>query len=86
MDPSLKLALEEVQRKISEEMHKQFSELDTKWEQRFTEDKVRRDDRIYALEDSVDKAFTEFDSWHPQVTSAVEDLKLQVSKLNKQVD
>jgi hypothetical protein len=86
MDPSLKLALEEVQRKISEEMHKKFSELDTKWEQRFTEDKVQRNDRIYALEDSVDKAFTEFDSWRPQVTSAVEDLKLQVSKLNKQVD
>jgi uncharacterized protein YijF (DUF1287 family) len=71
MDPALKIALAEVQKTLTEEMQKQFADLDFKWEQRFVEDKAEREHRVLALEESVEKAATEFNEWRPQVDSAV---------------
>jgi hypothetical protein len=86
MEPTLKLALAEVQKTLTEEMQMQFADLDSKWEKRFLEDRIQREDHVLALENSLDKATSELDGWRPQVDSAVEDLKLKVSKMNKQLD
>ena len=72
MDASTKLILDE--------MEKKFSTLDAKWEQRFSEVVAIKEERLGALENST----AELEAWRPKVDSALEDVKLELRKLNKQ--
>lgn len=67
---------------IIEEMEKKFSALDQKWEKKFSELASSRDDRISVLE----AAGSELSSWKPKVDGAMEDIKLEIRKLNKLSD
>lgn len=64
---------------IIEEMEKKFSALDQKWEKKFSELASSRDDRISVLEVEG----SELSSWKPKVDGAMEDIKLEIRKLNK---
>jgi hypothetical protein len=72
MDASTKLILDE--------MEKKFSALDAKWVQRFSEVVTIKEERLGALENST----AELEAWRPKVDSALEDVKLELRKLNKQ--
>nr|ACR36904.1 unknown [Zea mays] len=64
---------------IVDELEKRFSAMDQKWEKKFTELASSRDERIAALE----AVGTELSAWKPKVEAAMEDVKLEVRKLNK---
>lgn len=74
MDASTKLILDE--------MEKKFSALDAKWEQKFSDMANKRDDRLGALEQSTE----ELEAWRPKVDAALDDVKLELRKLNKKWD
>ncbi|PAN39674.1 hypothetical protein PAHAL_7G260200 [Panicum hallii] len=86
MDPNTKIVLDEMQQRFVDEMKKQFDVLDSKWTQQFTDAENRKEERVLALEQSVEAAATAFETWRPQIDSAVEDLKMEVTKLNKHLD
>lgn len=74
MDPSSKLLLDEIEKK--------FTALDLKWEQRFTEFNRTKEERLLALEHSS----AELCTWRPKVEGALDDVKLELRKMNKQWD
>jgi hypothetical protein len=63
---------------ILDEMTKKFAAL----ESQFTEADRRKEGRLGALE----SATADFDQWRPKVDAAMDDLKLELRKLGKQVD
>jgi hypothetical protein len=63
---------------ILDEMTKKFAAL----ESQFTEADRRKEGRLGALE----SATTDFGQWRPKVDAAMDDLKLELRKLGKQVD
>jgi len=85
MDPNTELILNE--------MNKRFTELDSKWEQHFTESESRRDARISTLEEealafdawkpNIDAEHVAISNWKQQLEASVDDLKLEVTKLHK---
>jgi hypothetical protein len=86
MDPNLKIALDEMQRRYQDEMRRHLDDLDTKLDNRFLDDDRRHNERVTALETLLLTATMEFDAWRPQIDSAGEDLKLKVTKINKHLD
>ena len=73
MDPNTKLILDE--------MEKRFAALDLKWEQQFTEFAHRKEERL----GGVEAATFDLEQWRPKVDSAMEDVKLELRKLGKQL-
>lgn len=82
MDPNIKLVLDEMSKRFGDEIKHQFDDLDTKLDKRFGD----MDERVQALESSLETATSAFETWKPYVDSAVEDLKLEILKLNKHLD
>jgi hypothetical protein len=74
MDPSSKLLLEEIEKKLVV--------MDLKWGQWVGDFNRAKEDRLTALENSR----AEFDSWRPKFDVAMEDVKLELHKMNKQWD
>ncbi|WVZ79743.1 hypothetical protein U9M48_027287 [Paspalum notatum var. saurae] len=62
MDPNLKFVLDEI--------NKKFAEQDAKWEQRFANLELSRDERVVTLE----QAALAFNSWKPSIEHAVDVL------------
>lgn len=79
MDPNTKVLLEEIQNFFADELHKRFSESDLKWEHHFQEAERLHGDRIVKLESST----KEFEDWRPTINAAVDDVKLEISKLSR---
>lgn len=77
MDADTKVLLDEVQKRISDELSKLLTDRDAKWEQRVADSERRTDDRFAHLE-SAAKAFVD---WRPQIEASVEDVKLELDKL-----
>jgi hypothetical protein len=70
MDANTKLILDEMTKKFAA-LESQFAEADR-----------RKEGRLGALE----SATADFDQWRPKVDAAMDDLKLELRKLGKQVD
>lgn len=86
MEPNAQIAFDDLFRRFFDEMQRQIGDLDTRLNHRFGDIENHHDTRLQALEYSIAQASTEFESWRPQVDTAVTDLKLEMSKLNKHMD
>ena len=78
MDFALKVVLDEMQKRFTESMEKQFVAHDAKWEKHFgdLEQKVEhaKDARVDAMESSLKTAAAEFDAWKPRADSLLRQL------------
>jgi hypothetical protein len=74
MDPSSKFLLDEIEKK--------FTALDLKWEQHFLDFNCTKEERLVALEQSS----IDLEQWRPKVEASLEDVKLELCKMNKQWD
>jgi hypothetical protein len=74
MDANTKLILDEFEKK--------FGAMDAKWESKFADLQVAKEERLLALEQGQ----ADLGSWRPRLESAMEDIKLELRKLNKQWD
>jgi hypothetical protein len=74
MDANTKLILDEFEKKSDA--------MDAKWESKFADLQVAKEERLLALEQGQ----ADLGSWRPRVESAMDDIKLELRKLNKQWD
>jgi hypothetical protein len=74
MDPSSKLLLDEIEKKLTA--------MDLKWDQRFVDFKRSRDERLVVLEQTC----SDVEKWRSSVDAALNDVKLELRKMNKQWD
>jgi transposase InsO family protein len=74
MDPNVKF--------IVDEMEKKFASMDMKWEKRFSDLVASKDERLVALE----RTSGELEAWRPTVDAAMDDIKLELRKMNLQWD
>lgn len=77
MDADTKALLDGVQQRISDELVRLLADRDAKWEQRLADSEQRVIDRLTPVE-SVVKVL---DDWRPRFEAAIDDVKLEVSKL-----
>ncbi|KAG2571458.1 hypothetical protein PVAP13_7KG111055 [Panicum virgatum] len=93
MDPAHKVLLDEISKRFSDELSKRFDENDASWikrlsdrdeiwEQQLSDLKATQGARIVGLE----KAIGEMQDWRPEVDGSMDDIKLELKKLNKHFD
>ena len=78
MNPDTKLILDELH-KSDTKWEQRFADLDAKWEARFGDADDTHEARIRRIE----KVAAALESWQPNIEGTVDDLKLEVRKLNK---
>jgi len=78
MNPDTKLILDELH-KSDTKWEQRFADLDAKWEARFGDADDTHEARIRRIE----KVAAALESWQPDIEGTVDDLKLEVRKLNK---
>lgn len=90
MNPESKLLLEEVTKHIADELSKRFAEQDAKWDHRLSDRDATWEPKFSERGDSHKARFTKlvivaasFDDWHTEFEATVDDLRLEVKKLNK---
>ena len=77
MDPAVKIILDEMQQRFSDELRKGFSEHDEKWDRRFLDIEQSQGARLDRLEDAAQV----FDEWRPRIEATVDDVKLELGKV-----
>jgi len=77
MDPAVKLILDEMQQRFSDELRKGFSEHDEKWDRRIYDLEQSQGARLDRLEDAAQV----FDEWRPRIVATVDDVKLELGKV-----
>jgi len=77
MDPAVKLILDEMQQRFSDELRKGFSEHDEKWDRRIYDLEQSQGARLDRLEDAAQV----FDEWRPRIEATVDDVKLELGKV-----
>ena len=77
MDPAVKIILDEMQQRFSDELRKGFSEHDEKWDRRFLDIEQTQGARLDRLEDAAQV----FDEWRPRIEATVDDVKLELGKV-----
>jgi len=82
MDPAVKLVLNEMQQRFSEDLHKGLSEHDDKWDQRFLNLEHTQSARL----DRLEEAAQVFDDWRPRIEATVDDVKLELGKVTRFLD
>ena len=93
MDPAHKVLLDEISKRFSDELSKRFDENDTSWikrlsdrdmiwEQQLSDLKAAQEARVVVLE----KVVGEMQDWRPEVDGSMDDIKLELKKLNKHFD
>lgn len=85
MSPDTKLIIDELNKRFSEhddKLEKRFNDLDTKREKHFATSDKSRDARATRLE----KVPATFETWQPDIEGTVDDIKLEVRKLNKHLE
>ena len=82
MTPENQILLDELTKRLDERdtrWEKRFDDYDDKWERRFSDLTVSNDARITKLE----RVAGSLESWRPDIDGTVDDLRLEVNKLNK---
>lgn len=79
MDPAVKIILDEMQQRFSDELRKGFSEHDEKWDRRFLDLEHSQGARLDRLEDAAQV----FDEWRPRIEATVDDVKLELGKVTR---
>jgi hypothetical protein len=79
MDPNTTFLLNEIQKRVADELTKRFEESDAKWEKRFLKAENLHGECIEKLE-SFAQALEE---WRPQVEAKVDYVKLEIGKLSR---
>jgi len=77
MDPAIKIILDEMQQRFSDELRKGFSEHDEKWDRWFLDLEHSQGARLDRLEDAAQV----FDEWRPRIEATVDDVKLELGKV-----
>ena len=77
MDPAVKIILDEMPQRFSDELRKGFSEHDEKWDRRFHDLEQSQGARIVRVEDVAQV----FDEWCPHIEATVEDVRLELGKV-----
>jgi len=79
MDPAVKIVLDEMQQRFSDELRKGFSEHDEKWDRWFLDLEHSQGAWLDRLEDAAQV----FDEWRPRIEATVDDVKLELSKVTR---
>ena len=79
MDPAVKIILDEMQQRFSDELRKGFSEHDEKWDRRFIDLELSQGPRLNRLENAAQV----FDEWRPRIEATVDDVKLELGKVTR---
>ena len=79
MDPAVKIILDEMQQRFSDELRKGFSEHDEKWDCRFIDLELSQGARL----DRLENAAQVFDEWRPRIEATVDDVKLELGKVTR---
>ena len=79
MDPAVKIILDEMQQRFSDELRKGFSEHDEKWDHRFLDLEHSQGTRLDRLEDAAQV----FDEWRPRIEATVDDVMLELGKVTR---
>jgi len=82
MNPDIKLVLDTMSKHFEDQdarWEKRFTEHDEKWERKFLETDTAQDVRVSQIERAVDA----LEQWRPEIEGSVDDLHLEVKKLNK---
>lgn len=82
MNPDTKLILEELQKQFAEQddkLERHFGDLEAKWEKKFDDADDTTESRLVTLE----KVAAAYEEWQPGIEGTMDDLKLEVRKLNK---
>ena len=79
MDPAVKIILDEMQQRFSDELRKGFSEHDEKWDRRFIDLELSQGPRL----DRLENAAQVFDEWRPRIEATVDDVKLELGKVTR---
>jgi len=82
MNPDLKLVLDTMSKHFEDQdarWEKRFTEHDDKWERKFLKIDAVQDLRVSRIERAADA----LEQWRPEIKGSVDDLRLEVKKLNK---
>ncbi|XP_039812576.1 uncharacterized protein LOC120675421 [Panicum virgatum] len=82
MNPDIKLVLDTMSKHFEDQdarWEKRFAEHDEKWERKFLETDTAQDVRASQIERAADA----LEQWQPEIEGSVDDLRLEVKKLNK---
>lgn len=90
MSSDTKQLVDELTKRITDEIGRRFDEHDLKWDKRLadrdgewdrklTDLKESQDQRVVALE----QAAGSFDEWHSEIEATIDDIRLEVKKINK---
>nr|XP_034569779.1 uncharacterized protein LOC117834275 [Setaria viridis] len=81
MNPETKVIIDEL-KKQELKWEQRLAELDAKWDRKFADSDEAREERIRALE----KAAATPEEWQPGIEGSIDDIKLEVRKLNKHLE
>ena len=82
MNPDIKLVLDTMSKHFEDQdarWEKRFTEHDEKWEHKFLETDAAQDVRVSRIERAADA----LEQWRPEIEGSVDDLRLEMKKLNK---
>ena len=79
MDPAVKIILDEMQQRFSDELRKGFSEHDEKWDRRFLDLEHSQG----ALLDRLEDAAQLFDEWRPRIIARIDNDRLELDELTR---
>ncbi|CAN6170799.1 unnamed protein product [Urochloa humidicola] len=90
MNPESKILVDEVCKRFTDELAKRFEEQDRKWDKRISERDDEWSRKLDDLSDAQDKhvatlekAAETFEEWRLEQEAVVDDIRLEVKKLNK---